>query len=91
MGDLEADIAFLHGVPPRKLLAEVADIWPTEIEPVARDGAYHWTIRARSIAGPVVHDAVLLSIDGFGTDRFKGRLDRAMKDLIAIRDRARKG
>ncbi len=29
--------------------------------------------------------------DAFGTTRFKGRLDRVMKDLIAVRDRVRKG
>ncbi len=88
MGDLEADIAFLHGVPPRKLLAEVADIWPTEIEPVARDGAYHWTIRARSIAGPVVHDAVLLSIDGFGTDRAKLVHFETVRDRVYLFEQA---
>lgn len=71
MGDVEADIAFLHAVPTEQLLKEVADIWPLEIEPVARNGAYHWTIRARSIVGPVVHDAVILSIEGHDTDRAK--------------------
>jgi hypothetical protein len=88
MGDLEADIAFLHGVPPQKLLEEVADIWPTEIEPVARDGAYHWTIRARSIAGPVVHDAVLLSIDGFGTDRAKLVHFETVRDRVYLFEQA---
>jgi len=29
--------------------------------------------------------------DGFGTSGFSGRLDRVMKDLIAIRNRVRKG
>ncbi len=29
--------------------------------------------------------------DAFGTAQFKGRLDRVMKDLIAVRDRVRKG
>jgi len=29
--------------------------------------------------------------DAFGTDRFKGKMNRAMKDLITIRDKARRG
>jgi hypothetical protein len=88
MGDLEADIAFVYSVPPQQLLKEVADIWPTEIEPVALDGAYHWTIRARSIAGPVVHDAVLLSIDGFGTDQAKLVHFETVRDRVYLFEQA---
>jgi hypothetical protein len=71
MGDTQADIAVFHSVPPQQLLEEVSGIWPTEIEPVALDGAYHWATRARSIAGPVVHDAVRLSVSDFDTDKAK--------------------
>jgi hypothetical protein len=88
MGDLGADIAFLRSVSPQQLLKEVADIWPTEIEPVALDGAYHWTVRARSIAGPVAHDAVILSIDGFGTDRAKLVHFETVRDRVYLFEQA---
>lgn len=88
MEDTQADIAVLHRVPPQQLLEEVSGIWPTEIEPVALDGAYHWTIRARSIAGPVVHDAVKLSIEGFGTDQAKLVHFETVRDRVYLFEQA---
>lgn len=62
-GEMAVDLRPLWETPAAALLAEAKDLWPLEIEPPAQDGAYHWTVRARSLGGPVAHDAIILSMD----------------------------
>ncbi|MAG54811.1 MAG: hypothetical protein CMJ83_00815 [Planctomycetes bacterium] len=52
----------------RIIVREARLLWPIEVEPLSKDGAYHWTVRARSRTGRVMHDVVIFSIQSWGSE-----------------------
>lgn len=57
------DLGAVFTAPFSEVLGVARSLWPLELDRLAKDGSYEWIVLARSLAGQVAHDTLILAVD----------------------------